>query len=181
VIASIQNICRERFADESFAATELARTRERLDSEGTTWEQGRPPRAEFKKVAGGFYDIEYILAFHFLTRGLAHGVTPGGHVLRQIAALESAGEADSGLTTSAAGTLRAGALLFRAVDHAIRIVTGHAAKGEPEPSLAERISPLLQRWGGNLRGGVGEDLAAMRKQMRGLYEQTVVARRKAES
>jgi glutamate-ammonia-ligase adenylyltransferase len=177
VIASIQNICRERFADPSFAATELARTRERLDTEGTTWEQGRPPRAEFKKVAGGFYDIEYILAFDFLTRGLAHGVTPGGHVLRQIAALESAGEAASGLTTSAAGTLRAGALLFRAVDHAIRIVTGHAAKGEPEPSLAERISPLLQRWGGNLRGGVGEDLAAMRKQMRKLYEQTVLARR----
>jgi [glutamine synthetase] adenylyltransferase / [glutamine synthetase]-adenylyl-L-tyrosine phosphorylase len=179
VIASIQSICRERFADEPFAATELARTRERLDTEGTTWEQGRPPRAEFKKVAGGFYDIEYILAFHFLTRGLARGVTPGGHVLRQIAALESAGEAASGLTTSAAGTLRAGALLFRAADHAIRIVTGHAAKGDPEPSLVERISPLLQRWGGNLRGGVGEDLAAMRKQMRKLYVETVVARRKS--
>lgn len=177
VIASIQNICRERFADATFTAAELARTRERLDTEGTTWDQGRPPRAEFKKVAGGFYDIEYILAFDYLTRGLAHGVAPGGNVLRQIAALESAGEAASGLTTSAAGTLRAGAMLFRAVDHAIRIVTGHAAKGEPEPSLAERISPLLQRWGGNIRGGVGEDLAEMRKQMRRLYEQTVVAQR----
>jgi [glutamine synthetase] adenylyltransferase / [glutamine synthetase]-adenylyl-L-tyrosine phosphorylase len=180
VIASIQNICRERFADETFAATELARTRERLDSEGITWEQGRPPRAEFKKAAGGFYDIEYILAFDFLTRGLAHGVTPGGHVLRQIAALESAGEASSGLTTAAAGTLRSGALLFRAVDHAIRIVTGHAAKGEPEPSLAERISPLLQRWGVNIREGVGEDLAAKRRQLRALYEQTVLARRKTD-
>ena len=177
VIASIQNICRERFADVESTATELARTRERLDTEGTTWEQGRPPRAEFKKVAGGFYDIEYILAFDYLTRGLAHGVTPGGHVLRQIAALESAGEAASGLTTSTAGALRAGSLLFRSVDHAIRIVTGHAAKGEPEPSLAERISPLLQRWGGNIRGGVGEDLAEMRKQMRRLYEQTVVGKK----
>jgi [glutamine synthetase] adenylyltransferase / [glutamine synthetase]-adenylyl-L-tyrosine phosphorylase len=179
VIASIQNICRERFADPAFTAEELARTRERLDTEGTMWEQGRPPRAEFKKVAGGFYDIEYILAFDYLTRGLAHGVTPGGHVLRQIAALESAGGAASGLTTSAAGSLRAGALLFRAVDHAIRIVTGHAAKGEPEPSLAERISPLLQRWGVNIPGGAGEDLTAMRKQLRKLYEQTVVARRKS--
>ena len=178
VIASIHNICRERFADAAFTATELARTRERLDTEGTTWEQGRPPRAEFKKVAGGFYDIEYILAFDFLTRGLAHGVTPGGHVLRQIAALESAGEAASGLTTAAAGSLRAGALLFRAVDHAIRIVTGHAAKGEPEPSLAERILPLLQRWGGNIRGGIGENLAEMRKQMRKLYEPAVGAQRK---
>lgn len=179
VIASIQNICRERFAEETFTATELARTRERLDMEGATWEQGRPPRAEFKKVAGGFYDIEYILAFDYLTRGLAHGVTPGGNVLRQIAALESAGEMASGLTTSAAGSLRAGALLFRAVDHAIRTVTGHAAKGEPELSLAEQILPLLQRWGGNIRGGVGADLAEMRTRMRKLYEQTVVARRKS--
>jgi len=177
VITAIHNICRQRFEDAAFCATELARTRERLDSEGTTWEQGRPPRAEFKKVAGGFYDIEYMLAFHFLTRGVAHGVTPGGHVLRQIAALESAGEVASGLTTSAAGTMRAGALLFRAVDHAIRIVTGHAVKGEPEASLAERITPMLQRWGGNLRGGVGEQLAEMRKQMLKLYEQTVVARK----
>jgi glutamate-ammonia-ligase adenylyltransferase len=180
MIASIHSICGERFGDATFCATELARTRERLDSEGVTWEKGRPPRAEFKKVAGGFYDIEYILAFLFLTRGLAHGVTPGGHVLRQIAALESAGEAASGLTTATAGGLRSGALLFRAVDHAIRIVTGGAPKGEPESALAERVTPLLQRWGVELHGGLGAQLAATRKQMRRLYEQTVLARRVVE-
>jgi len=180
VIASIQNICRERFGDSSLCASELARTRERLDSEGTTWEQGRPPRAEFKKVAGGFYDIEYILAFLYLTRGLPNGVAPGGHVLRQIAALESAGEAASGLTTAAAGALRGGALLFRAVDHGIRIVNGHAAKGEPEPALAERVKPLLQRWGVNMRGGLSDELALTRKQMRALYDQTVLAQRKSD-
>ena len=177
MIASIHTICRERFSDATFCASELAKTRERLDREGVTWEQGRPPRAEFKKAAGGFYDIEYILAFHFLTRGLAHGVAPEGHVLRQIAALESAGEAGSGLTTATAGALRNGALLFRQVDHAIRMVTGHAAKGEPEPALVERVRPLLERWGVNLRGGLTEELAATRKQMRLLYEQTVVARK----
>jgi glutamate-ammonia-ligase adenylyltransferase len=180
VIASIHTICRERFSDANFCASELAKTRERLDREGVTWEQGRPPRAEFKKIAGGFYDIEYILAFLFLTRGLAHGISPGGHVLRQIAALESAEEAASGLTTSAAGTVRAGALLFRTVDHAIRIATGHAAKGEPEPALAERISPLLKRWATQPPGALGEQLAATRKQIRALYEQTMVARRGAE-
>jgi hypothetical protein len=97
--------------------------------------------------------------------------------LRQIAALESAGEAASGLTTTTAGALRNGALLFREVDHAIRIVTGHAAKGEPEPALAGRVRPLLERWGVNLRGGLSEELTATRKQMRPLYDQTVIARR----
>jgi hypothetical protein len=81
------------------------------------------------------------------------------------------------LTTAAAGALRNGALLFREVDHAIRIVTGHAAKGEPEPALAERVRPSLRRWGVNLRGGLSEELAATRKQVRSLYEHTVASRK----
>jgi hypothetical protein len=128
-------------------------------------------------MSGGFYDIEYILAFLFLTGGLGKSVAPGSHVLRQIAALESAGSGAAGLTTPTAGALRAAALFYRSVDHAVRIVTGHAVKGEPEPALAERVTLLLKVWGMDLRGGVSEELVAMRIQTRALYERLVRGRK----
>jgi [glutamine synthetase] adenylyltransferase / [glutamine synthetase]-adenylyl-L-tyrosine phosphorylase len=177
VVSQVQEISRERFADPSRTATELAGTREKLETEGTTWERGRPPKSEFKKMSGGFYDIEYILAFLFLTGGLGKSVAPGSHVLRQIAALESAGSGAAGLTTTTAGALRAAALFYRSVDHAVRIVTGHAVKGEPEPGLAERVTSLLKVWGMDLRGGVSEELVAMRIQTRALYERLVRGRK----
>ncbi len=176
IIAHIHEVSRERFADPSATAAQLAATRAKLETEGTTWERGRPPKSEFKKMSGGFYDIEYILAFLFLTAGLAKGVTPGAHVLRQIAALESADETVTGLTTTSAGALRSAAQFYRSVDHAVRVVTGHAVKGEPELGLSERVTALLKRWGIGLRGGIGEELVAMRIQTRALYEKLVRSR-----
>src|SRR5579863_2284811 len=173
IVAQIHEISRQRFADPSRTAAELAGTREKLETEGTTWERGRPPKSEFKKMSGGFYDIEYILAFLFLTGGLGEAIAPGGHVLRQIAALESAGSGAARLSTTTAGALRAAALFYRSVDHAVRVVTGHAVKGEPEPGLAERVTSQLRMWGMNFRESVSEELVTMRIQTRALYERLV--------
>jgi glutamate-ammonia-ligase adenylyltransferase len=123
--------------------------------------EGRPPgKAGFKNEPGGFYDIDYLTTFLFLSRHIA---APGGHVLRQIAALESAGALSSG----EAQTLRSAALLYRAVDHAVRLITGHPAEQAPEPPLAERVARLLACWripqAENLAGGIAEARAQVRE------------------
>jgi [glutamine synthetase] adenylyltransferase / [glutamine synthetase]-adenylyl-L-tyrosine phosphorylase len=164
----IHEICAERFWHAHRLREELAQTRERLVTEGSVWEAGRPPEREFKKLAGGFYDVDYIVAFLFLARGLAAGIPPGGNILRQIAALESAGETIAGLTSADANALRIPALLYRGTDHAIRLITGHSAQRDPEPALAARVEALLRRWSipvGDLR----HDLRETRERTRALY------------
>jgi glutamate-ammonia-ligase adenylyltransferase len=159
-----------RLADAGELAAQLAHTRERLEKEGTDAARNFPAKGEFKKVAGGYYDIEYILAFLFLTRGLAAAPPETrGHVLRQIASLESAGA----LTTTDAQTLRSAALLYRSLDHALRLITGRPANRLPEPALAGRAVSLLELW----KVPLGSDLAAavetVRQQVRALYERII--------
>lgn len=168
-LADVLAISRDRFSEPAQLRAELAQTRERLVSEGSVWEAGRPPEREFKKLAGGFYDVDYIVAFLFLTRGLAAGIPPGGNILRQIAALESAGEKLSGLSSADANSLRAPALLYRATDHAIRLITGHSAQRDPEPALAARVEALLRRWNVPVRD-LRHELREMRERTRALYE-----------
>lgn len=168
-LANVLAISRQRFSDSAELRAELAHTRERLVSEGSVWEAGRPPEREFKKLAGGFYDVDYIVALLFLTRGLAAHIPPGGNILRQIAALESAGEKVSSLSSADANSLRAPALLYRATDHAIRLITGHSAQRDPEPALAARVEALLRRWNVPVRD-LRHDLREMRERTRALYD-----------
>ncbi|MBI3663331.1 MAG: hypothetical protein HY234_09810 [Acidobacteria bacterium] len=155
-----QEVIAERFRAPGDLARQLAHTRQLLEeskTKGTVRAKG-----EFKKVAGGYYDIEYMVGFLFLTRGLP---PTAGHVLRQIAALESAGALD----TAGARTLREAALLYRSIDHAIRMVTGRAANRLPEPALASRIERLLKAWQVPVTGELEEKIVALRKEVRGLY------------
>ncbi len=166
-IAQIQIILAERFRrDPRALAQQLAHTRARLEKETS---EGRA-RGGFKKTAGGFYDIEYILGYVTLTRGtLPFGVEGPGHVLRQIAALELAGALDA----VRAQSLRASALLYRLLDHAVRLVTGRAAQQLPEPALAHRIAPLLAEW----RVVVDKDLTVAvetaQRDVRALYDEVI--------
>jgi glutamate-ammonia-ligase adenylyltransferase len=169
LIRGIHEICAARFTDAVNLRAELAGTRERLVSEGSVWEAGRPPEREFKKLAGGFYDVDYIVALLFLSRGLQAGISPRGNVLRQITSLESAGESASGMTAAIANGLRAPALLYRGVDHAIRVITGHSTKRDPEAALASRVELLLRRWNLPVRD-VLRELHDMRERTRALYE-----------
>jgi glutamate-ammonia-ligase adenylyltransferase len=176
-VRQVHAILAERFSCPTELARQLAHTRERLETEGADPARMLGPKGEFKKVAGGHYDVDYIVAFLFLTRGLPHRLSTGGHVLRQIAALESAAPEASGLTTTQAQTLRTAALLYRSLDHALRLVTGRPANRLPEPALAQRVARLLGNW--NLTPGESLEgvVEATRRQTRALYEQIVLAAR----
>ncbi|MCL6481218.1 MAG: hypothetical protein K6U02_05785 [Firmicutes bacterium] len=166
---------RERFSDRTQLAAELKHTRERLEREGTR------PRAkgEFKKLSGGFYDIDYLLAFLFLT---ARVEPVGGNVLRQVATLEAAGL----LAAEPAQALRNAALFYRSLDHAIRLLTGHAAHRLPESAQAARVVCLMQPWGLTWEPSEAADafsaaealesnVEMARQRVRALYAQIVLA------
>jgi len=157
-IRQTQEVIAARFRDAAELARQLAHTRKLLEKA----KDAARPKGEFKKVAGGYYDIEYMVGFLFLTRGIAPAA---GHVLRQIASLESAGALD----TSGARTLREAALLYRSIDHAIRMVTGRAANRLPEPALAGRIARLLKTWQIPLSGDLEERIVGVRKEVREMY------------
>ncbi len=159
-IRQTQEASAQRFRDPEELARQLAHTRKLLEDAHD--KDPTRPKGEFKKVAGGYYDIEYIVGFLFLTRGIAPAA---GHVLRQIAALESAGALD----TSGARTLRDAALLFRSIDHAIRMVTGRSANRLPEPALSGRIAMLLKAWQVPVEGDLEEKIISTREKVRQLY------------
>jgi len=175
-----------RFSEPKSLARDLARTRQRLERETADPDRPLGQKGEFKKMAGGFFDIEYVLAFLFLTRVLPNEqLTEAvlserrGHVLRQIALLESLGPKISGLGSTEEQTLRAGAMLYRSIDHALRLVTGRAANHLPESSMADRVAHLLEQWQFPLPEGIEAAVETTRRHVRSLYEHTVV--RAAES
>lgn len=175
-IGEVHSILAERFGKDvpvggrrgpKGLAEQLCHTRERLERE-TCNVLGR---GRFKKASGGYYDIEYILSFLMLTRGPLPEPTEGPrHVLRQIAALESGGALDS----ARAQTLRAAALLYRGLDHAVRLVTGRAAQELPEPALAERVLRLLAEWRVMPGDSLEASVEAMRRNVRALYDEILL-------
>jgi glutamate-ammonia-ligase adenylyltransferase len=175
-IEQVQGILLQRFGSErpgETAATssrelaeQLAHTRDRVEREGAAHGTG-----SFKHAAGGYYDVEYILAYLTLARGLLPRAAEGpGHVLRQIAAIESAGALDP----ARAQTLRAAALLYRSLDHALRLVTGAATSQMPEPALAERVTPLLAEWKVPIGASLESAVLSSRREIRKLYEQIIL-------
>jgi glutamate-ammonia-ligase adenylyltransferase len=175
-----------RFSEPRSLARDLARTRQRLERETADPDRPLGQKGEFKKMAGGYFDIEYVLAFLFLTRVLPNEqLTEAvlserrGHVLRQIALLESLGPKISGLGSTEAQTLRAGAMLYRSIDHALRLVTGRAANHLPESGMADRVQRLLEQWQFPLPEGIEAAVETTRRHVRSLYEHTVI--RAAES
>jgi glutamate-ammonia-ligase adenylyltransferase len=139
-------------------AGELARVRKKIEQDV----QGPRARARFKKMAGGFYDLEYITGYLTLARSVS---PPGGNAWLQIRALEEAGV----LAPSDADTLYSTATLYRAADHAARLITGRALSGWPEPALAERISRLLERWELVWQDDLRSALLAQSRAIRALY------------
>jgi glutamate-ammonia-ligase adenylyltransferase len=166
-IRAAQEILISRFSGGTGLVAELRAMRGKIEKDA----EGIRAKGEFKKITGGYYDVEYILGYLFISRT----VPPlPAHVLRQIAALENAGALD----TASAITLRAGAFLYRALDHAVRLVTGRAANRLPEPALAERVVSFLEDWRVPLAADSSKDAAtrlaatvsATRAQLRALFE-----------
>jgi glutamate-ammonia-ligase adenylyltransferase len=165
----------EKFADHAQLARSLVHTRGLMERSTAETPRGGEPaifgnKGAMKVQAGGFYDIEYVLAWLFLTRSPAAREAPN-HVLRQIAQLESLGA----LTTGDAQGLRAAALLYRSLDHAIRLVTGRPAGLLPEPALAERVRGLLDQWQVPVGVSIEAAVEAARQNCRALFERFIVA------
>ncbi len=172
IVARAHGVLRERWSARGAALLhqELRTMRSRLEKEGT----GLHSRTEFKHVAGGFFDIEYILGFLFLQNpatGAASLFPHAANVVEQIAALRDTGR----VAVETAGELQGQAAFLRAVDHAHRLVTGRAANRTPDPALAERLARLLQQWGFPLQSptacALESALAATRASVRKTYQQ----------
>jgi glutamate-ammonia-ligase adenylyltransferase len=163
-LARAHEVLRDRWRGEKSSALRdnLRQLRLRLEKEGT----GPQSRTEFKHIAGGFFDIEYVLGLQFFSCGTAFPA--GGDVLAQINALASAG----GLPAGHAASLARAAAFFRSMDHAHRLITGRAANRDPEPALAERIARLLTQWGFALPSSprpLEDALASARSDTRQIY------------
>ncbi len=125
----------ERFADYPELAAELHRMRRRLEREMAV------TPSNTKTAPGGYYDVDFAVSYLRLRHRLA--MPSGANMVEQVAALHAAGH----LGVEDARTLREGAAFLRAVDHAIRLVTGKAGEGLPEHvGHAEAVESLARRW-----------------------------------
>ena len=126
----------ERFSSDHDLARALREMRQRLEKEP----KGR--LSPTKTAAGGYYDVDYSVSYLRLRHRVA--LPAGSNMLEQIAALEAAGI----LLKADAGTLLAGAAFVRALDHAVRLVTGRIMRELPgRAGQAEAVEFLLRTWG----------------------------------
>ena len=165
-VAAALAVLRDRFGGREHAAAlaaDLRQVRTRLDQDAG----GPRAKGRLKKMPGGFYDIEYVLGY----LAFAHSTESApGNTLAQIAALDRAAT----LEASQIATLRETAILYRAADHAARLITGRPLQGFPEPALAERITRLMRQWGLAWQGDLRSAMSVQAKYLRALYLEILV-------
>jgi glutamate-ammonia-ligase adenylyltransferase len=130
----VQDIDWRRYGQSGRSRTELARMRVRLEKE-----QGA--RNPLKAGPGGYYDIDFALMYLRLRgAGLFYKVlnTPA-----RIEVIEKMGHLDR----DDVAFLTNAATLYRAIDHGMRVSTGHAEGRLPTNSAQVAIlTELVQRW-----------------------------------
>ena len=166
IIAELHGILRRRFCaaaggDARELARQLMHMRERLERERAEGATG------FKCAAGGFFDIEYVIAYAALSRG-EFGAMPK-NVLEQIDALRERGA----LSGKDAGALREAAMFYRSLDHAIRLVLGRSSNTLPEPAQIPRVNALMKQWGIPVHGSLHDAVTATRRMVREIYDEVV--------
>lgn len=136
VAASLKDQLLDRFSRCAELEGDLLQMRRRLERELAT------TPTHLKTAPGGFYDIDYTLAYLHL-RGRA-ALASGLNTLEQIRAVHERGL----LSEGDASVLRNGANFLRAADHAIRLVTGKSPGGLPEHTgHAAMTEDLMRQWG----------------------------------
>jgi len=130
----LQDLDWQRYGQSGRSRADLKQMRMRLEKETGA---AHP----LKAGRGGFYDIDFMLMYLRLKNaGVYFKVlnTP-----QRIEVLESMGHLDK----KAAKFLNEAATFYRALDHGIRVLTGHAeAKLPTAESQVEALGALLQRW-----------------------------------
>ncbi|HLW51591.1 MAG TPA: hypothetical protein VKW06_02010 [Candidatus Angelobacter sp.] len=92
-------------------------------------------RHSFKLARGGFYDIDFIASFLMLRRALVEE----GNTLERLAHLQRLGILDP----PSHAALAEAAVLYRTIDHVIRLVTGRAIPEIPEAEHARASTQRL--------------------------------------
>jgi glutamate-ammonia-ligase adenylyltransferase len=132
-LKELQELDWQRYGQSGRSRTDLRRIRLKLETEQGT---AHP----LKAGRGGYYDIDFILMYLRLKNaGVYFKVlnTP-----ERIAVLENMGQLDH----ASASFLNEAATFYRALDHAIRVLTGHAEAKLPSQSQVEALDALLRRW-----------------------------------
>jgi glutamate-ammonia-ligase adenylyltransferase len=130
----LQKVDWRRYGQGGRSRTELAHMRLRLERE-----QG--PRNPLKAGPGGYYDIDFVLMYLRLRRAASFYKvlnTPA-----RIEVIANMGDLDR----EDVAFLNQAATFFRAVDHGMRISTGHAEGRLPtNPAQVAILTELVQRW-----------------------------------
>ncbi|HEV2340273.1 MAG TPA: hypothetical protein VGS15_00575, partial [Candidatus Acidoferrales bacterium] len=168
-----REILRRRFSstrggDSRELARQLVHTRAKLEQERHEGASG------FKSCAGGFFDIDYVVAYLKLSRGLV--AEAPANSLAQVAFLEARGALDS----RQAETLRDAAFFYRSLDHAIRLVLGRPSAELPEPAQMARVNELLEKWNIPTRRSLKETVEMTRESVRAIWD-AIIEKRRADS
>jgi glutamate-ammonia-ligase adenylyltransferase len=129
----LQEIDWQRYGQSGRSRSDLRQMRMKLEKEQGT---AHP----LKAGRGGYYDIDFMLMYLRLkSAGVYYKVlnTP-----ERIEVLENMGHLDR----AGATFLNQAATFYRALDHAIRILTGHAEAKLPSETQGEALDALLARW-----------------------------------
>ncbi len=129
----LQEIDWQRYGQSGRSRSDLRQMRMKLEKE-----QGAAH--PLKAGRGGYYDIDFMLMYLRLkSAGVYYKVlnTP-----ERIEVLENMGHLDR----TGATFLHQAATFYRALDHAIRVLTGHAEARLPSETQVEALDALLSRW-----------------------------------
>ncbi|MGH9356916.1 MAG: hypothetical protein ACRD10_12365, partial [Terriglobia bacterium] len=147
----------DRFGGDPNLESELHHMRRRLEREVAA------SAADLKTAPGGYYDVDYALAYLRLRHHIDSPL--GDNTPSLIAGACAAGA----LTDADASSLDAGAKFLRSVDHAVRLVTGKAVEGIPEHvGHAAQVEELARHWG---LLGHNEDGKALSQRLREVQQE----------
>ena len=164
-VARLNGCLFDRFAACPDLEGRLHHMRRRLEREKEV------PATNTKTAPGGYYDVDFAVSYLRLRNRIT--VSAGAHMAQRIAALRAAGLISGG----DAAALAEGAAFLRAVDHAVRLVTGRAASGLPEHGgYLEASDALARRWGlMESHETLALRLRAIQQQIRYVYRRLVGA------
>ncbi|MGH9434976.1 MAG: hypothetical protein ACRD06_03140, partial [Terriglobia bacterium] len=154
----------ERFGQNPQLADHLLQMRRRLERELAS------TPSDLKTAPGSYYDVEYTTAYLELRH--CPEIQPGANTPERIQAIRAAGL----LGDQDAAVLLNGARFLRAVDHAIRLVTGKSSHGLPEHTgHAAMIEDLVRRWGLLEAAEVplAQRLRQIQQEVRGVYRRVL--------
>ncbi|MGH9580459.1 MAG: hypothetical protein ACRD2R_05650, partial [Terriglobales bacterium] len=147
-----------RFASDAGFAEAVREMRARL-------EKSENGEFNFKTVAGGFYDIDFIVSYLVVRRGAPEVRGTIGEKLHALAARGWMSDNDC-------ATLDSSAELLRTLEHVLRLVTGRARKFLPASEQArEAVERLIGKMlGREPAGGLEAELDRIFKKVREAYE-----------